>query len=175
MRWIIEKAIRREVDPAIAWAKAFLAGFETSRVDWMRIDTGRRKCSAAYGRCWYPTGAKGYRISVQVPGPFPYHQTRYTTPLYRDGDGNWPPVPGNCQAAGLMRDPHTGREWLRLTTQYEMRSRVEAVVHVAAHEFFHFLRHSRQIPGRNVETEADRFAVDALANFRKTAASITQS
>jgi hypothetical protein len=35
-----------------------------------------------------------------------------------------------------------------------MRNRVEAVVHVLAHECFHFLRHSRQIPGLNRENEA---------------------
>jgi hypothetical protein len=169
MRWIIEKTIAAEIEPAKTWAKMFLSSFEISRLDWIRIDTGRGTHVGAYGRCWYPTGRKGYRISIQVPGPFPYQQTRYTTPLYRDSAGNWPDVPPDRQPAGCIRDPRSGREWLRLTTQYEMSNRVEGVVHVAAHEFFHFLRHSRQIPGRNSETEADRFAVDQLARFRADA------
>jgi hypothetical protein len=144
----------------------FLSSFEISHLDWIRIDTGRGTQVGANGRCWYPTGRKGYRISIQVPGPFLYRQTRYTTPLYRDSAENWPDVPPDRQPAGCIRDARSGREWLRLTTLYEMRNRVEGVVHVAEHEFFHFLRHSRQIPGRNSETEADRFAVDQLARFR---------
>jgi hypothetical protein len=47
-----------------------------------------------------------------------------------------------------------------------MRNRVEAVVHLLAHECFHFLRHSRQIPGRNRENEADQFALAAVDRFR---------
>lgn len=171
MRWIIHKLIAEEIAPAVVWARRFLAPFSTSRLDWIRIDTGRGRLTGAYGRCWYPSGqgqnAKGYRISVQVPGPFPYWHRRYTKPLYRRADGSWPPVPSGCEKAGWRRDERTGREWIRLTTRYEMPNRVEAVVHVLAHEFFHFLRHSRQVPGRNGENEADQFALAAVDGFRK--------
>lgn len=170
MRWIIEKSIADEVVPAVSWAKKFLAPFCARRLDWIRIDTGRGRLSGAYGRCWYPSGhgrkGKGYRISVQVPGPFPYWQRRYVKPLYRSGDGSWPPVPDGCEKSGWCRDERTSREWIRLTTRYEMRNRAEAVVHVLAHEFFHFLRHSRQIPGRNRENEADQFALAAVNGLR---------
>jgi len=71
-----------------------------------------------------------------------------------------------CERAGWCRDERTGREWVRLITRYEMRNRVEAVVHVLAHECFHFLRHSRQLPGRNRENEADQFALAAVDRFR---------
>jgi hypothetical protein len=42
----------------------------------------------------------------------------------------------------------------------------EAIVWVLSHEAFHFLRRSRQIPGRNTEIEADRFADDRLRFYR---------
>jgi hypothetical protein len=43
----------------------------------------------------------------------------------------------------------------------------EGIVLVGAHEVFHFLRHSRQIAGRNREKEADEFALGQLAEFRR--------
>ncbi len=170
MRWFIHKSIADEITPAVHWATKFLAPFNTLRLDWIRVDTGRGRLAGAYGRCWYPSGrgakSKGYRISVQVPGPFPYWQRRYVKPLYRNTDGSWPEAPDGCERAGWCRDERTGREWVRLITRYEMRNRVEAVVHVLAHECFHFLRHSRQIPGRNRENEADQFALAAVDRFR---------
>jgi hypothetical protein len=166
MRWMIEKAIADEISLAVAWTRNFLSTFDLQRLQWLRIDTGRGRYTGAYGRCWYPASGKGYRISIQVPGPFPYHQTRFVTPLYRDESGSWPEIPPHHKAAGFGMDSRSGREWIRLTTEYEMRDRSEAVVHIAAHEFFHFLRHSRQIPGRNTEIEADRFAIARVAAFR---------
>jgi hypothetical protein len=92
---------------------------------------------------------------------------RYTTPLYRSRDGTWPEIPTGCQLSGYRRDPRTGREWQRLSTGYMLRSMNEAVVVVGAHEVFHFLRHSRQIGGRNAENEADQFAKGQLEEFRR--------
>jgi Zn-dependent peptidase ImmA (M78 family) len=52
-------------------------------------------------------------------------------------------------------------------TFYKLLSLDEAVVFVGAHEIFHFLRHSRQVGGRNGENEADQFAVVQLEEFRR--------
>jgi hypothetical protein len=41
----------------------------------------------------------------------------------------------------------------------------EAIVWVLAHEAFHFLRRTRQIPGRNTEIAADQFADETLAFY----------
>jgi hypothetical protein len=88
-------------------------------------------------------------------------------PLYRSLDGSWPEVPAGCRLAGHRHDPRTGREWHRLLTGYTLRSMNEAVVFVGAHEVFHFLRHSRQLGGRNGENEADQFASGQLDEFRR--------
>jgi hypothetical protein len=48
-----------------------------------------------------------------------------------------------------------------------METREIGLVHVFAHEVFHFLHRSRQIPGRNGENEADQFAVAIEDEFRK--------
>jgi hypothetical protein len=59
------------------------------------------------------------------------------------------------------------RRWRRLTTEYRMETREIGLVHVFAHEVFHFLHRSRQIPGRNGENEADQFAVAIEDEFRR--------
>ncbi len=170
MRWIIHPEVRVEVR-ALEFCRALLEHFDTSHFDWVRIDLGRGRISGAYGRCWYPTRKpeKGYRMSIQVPGPFPYRHLRYTKPLYQNDDGSWPPTPPWAKRAGYCEATRNGvvRRWRRLTTEYLMETRELALVHVFAHETFHFLRHSRQIPGRNGENEADRFAVEIEAEFRR--------
>ena len=58
---------------ALEFCRELLAHFDTSPLDWVRIDLGRGRIRGAYGRCWYPITQKpkkGYRISIQVPGPF---------------------------------------------------------------------------------------------------------
>jgi hypothetical protein len=52
-------------------------------------------------------------------------------------------------------------------TSYKLFSLDEAVAFVGAHEIFHFLRHSRQVGGRNGENEADQFAKVHLEEFRR--------
>jgi hypothetical protein len=110
MRWIIHPEVRAEVR-ALEFCRELLAHFDTSSLDWVRIDLGRGRIPGAYGRCWYPTRKpkKGYRISIQVPGPFPYNHLRYIKPLYQNDDGSWPPIPLGEACRILRSDP----EWSR--------------------------------------------------------------
>jgi hypothetical protein len=175
MRWIVDRQIG-VLDRGVAWVREMLANRDISRVDWLRVDFGRGGKRGAYGRCWYPARDRGkrYRISVQVPGPFPWTMERYTRPLYRNHDGTWPAVPADCRTAGYRRDERTGREWQRLLTVYMLRTMQEGIVFVGAHEVFHFLRHSRQIGGRNGENEADEFAFGQLTEFRRVPSTLSE-
>jgi hypothetical protein len=170
MRWIIHPEVRAEVR-ALEFCGELLAHFDTLSLDWVRIDLGRGRIPGAYGRCWYPTRKpkKGYRISIQVPGPFPYNHLRYIKPLYQNDDGSWPPIPPWAKPAGYCEATRNGvvRRWHRLTTEYRMETREIGLIHVFAHEVFHFLHRSRQIPGRNGENEADQFAVAIEDEFRR--------
>jgi hypothetical protein len=47
-----------------------------------------------------------------------------------------------------------------------LRDRDEALVWIIAHEAFHYLRRTRQIDGKNVEIEADRYAEGVLRAFQ---------
>lgn len=176
VRLIIDAGVKHQAPRAVAWVQAFLALYDTSMLGWVRIDRGReyrdrygrpyRKYSGLYGRCWYPTQRQPtVRISCQVPGPFPTQIITRRKPVYRRPDGSWPPEAS--QATGpVLRDRRTGRQWRRVYGTTRVNSLEEAVVWIFAHEAFHWLRQTRQIPGRNTEIAADAFADAQLARFR---------
>jgi hypothetical protein len=168
-QWVVEVA-RREVETGLDWARDFFARYDTSELSIIRIGRGRGRASGVYGHCSYPTAERPrYRISCQLPGPFPAQIPTRQTPIYRQPDGSWPPLPAGC-TEGLSRRAQQGgivREWKRVIGYTEARTRDEGLVWIVAHEAFHFLRHTGQIKGRNTEIEADRFADEQLRLLRK--------
>lgn len=165
MRWMID--LQGEEPLALSWAREFLEDFDTSRLAWIRIDRGRGRCKGAYGRCWYPNGKiPYYRISCQVPGPFPYEIPTRKPPLYRQADGKFPKLPAGTRPGKRVLNVRTGREWIRVVGKTRLQDRDEAIVWVLSHEIFHFLRHSRQINGRNTEIQADQYADETLRFYR---------
>lgn len=168
MRWIVARKVRVEAARGLEWARRFLAGFDTSRVEWVQVDQGRGRYGGVYGRCWYPTRKKGsYRISCQVPGPFPATIFTRRPPRYQDAPRELAP---DEFVAGVVRDGRTGRAWEQIQARTVVENLDEAVVWIVAHEAYHFLRRSRQVPGRNIEAEADRFADAQLLVFRSAVA-----
>jgi hypothetical protein len=168
-QWIIE-VDRREIETGLDWARDFFARYDTSDLSTIRIGRGRGRATGVYGRCWYPTpGSPRYRISCQLPGPFPTQIPTRQPPSYRQADGSWPPLPTGC-VEGLSCRAEKGvvvREWKRVIGYTEVHTRDEGLIWIVAHEAFHFLRHTRQITGRNTEIEADRFADEQLHLLRK--------
>jgi hypothetical protein len=168
-RWVIE-VDRREVEAELDWARDFFARYDTSELPSIRIGGGHGRAIGVYGRCWYPTADRPrYRITCALPGPFPARIPTRRPPVYRLADGSWPPIPAEC-TEGLSCRAETGevvREWKRVIGYTEARTRGEGLVWIVAHEAFHFLRHTRQIEGRNTEIEADRFADGQLQLLRK--------
>jgi hypothetical protein len=164
MRWIID--LNGQKPLALEWARDFLSEFDTSLLSWVRVDRGRGKYSGAYGRCWYPDRRiPYYRISCQVPGPFPFNIPTRKPPLYIAPDGSHPPFPPGTRPGDHVKDLRTGREWIRVLSATRLHTLDEAIVWVLSHEAFHFLRRTRQVAGRNTEIEADRFADDMLQFF----------
>ena len=168
-RWVIE-VDRREVETSLDWARDFFARYDTSQLSAIRIGHGRGRAVGVYGRCWYPTPqSPRYRISCQLPGPFPSLIPTRRPPVYRHADGSWPPIPAGCREGLACRAEKGGvvREWKRVIGYTEARTRDEGLVWIVAHEAFHFLRHSGQIKGRNTEIEADKFADEQLLILRR--------
>lgn len=176
MRFLIDQGVKRGAPRALAWVKAFLALYDTSMLGWVRIDFGReyrdrhgrryRKYAGVYGRCWYPSPQQPtVRISCQVPGPFPTDIVTRRKPVYRRPDGSWPPEARKATGP-VLKDRRTGRQWRRVYDVTRVNDLDEAVVWIFAHEAFHWLRRTGQIPGRNTEIAADAFADAQLARFR---------
>ncbi len=137
-------------------ARAFITGqiekFDLTRLDWFRLYL-RSKMSGRYiGRCDYPKRIKlrprtwkhGYRIRCSVR------------------ETGWPS--SKDLAIGSRS---YGEGWEYITEPLTLATLDEALVFIAGHEAFHWLRHSRQVPGRNGEPGANRFGLEWLKQFRK--------
>lgn len=144
---------------ALRWSRAFLARFDCSMVESIRIEKSRRRTGGVCGRCTFPTKQRPtYRLLCQVPGPFPSRIVIRKPPLYRAPDGSWPALPAGTQRGTHFVDRRTGREWVRVYGSTHLQTVGQGVVWIVAHEAFHFLRRTRQVPGRNTEIDADAFA-----------------
>lgn len=176
MRFILHARIRQEAARSLFWIREFLSQFDTSAIGWLRIDFGREyrdrlgrryhKFRGLYGRCWYPTANQPtIRLSCQVPGPFPCLLKTRKKPIYRNPDGTWPPEARRL-AGPIIEDRRTRKQWKRVYGETRVENLDEAIVWIFAHEAFHWLRKTQQIPGRNDEIAADAYADACLGRFR---------
>lgn len=141
------------------WIEEVFHRYDWSLVSTFQLDSGSRRYRGVYGRCHYPTPRlPSYRIVCHAPGPFPCRIRIRKPPLYPRTDGTFPKAPRGCRRTQGFFDPRTGRTWYRVVGWTELRSLDEAIVWIVAHEAFHYLRRTRQIPGRNDEIRADAFA-----------------
>ncbi len=170
-RWEITLTARQGLRGA-TWGRTWFEQYNLSLIDWIKLEVGRsRKKGAVYGHCYLPTEANPiFRLSCQLPGPFPTRIPIRKSPLYADERGRFPPIPAGCQRGVQVIDERTGRQWLRLIGWTTLANADEAAVWILAHEAFHYLRATRQVPGRNNEIEADRFADELLAQYQRRGA-----
>jgi hypothetical protein len=124
--------------------------FDASALEYFRLydRTGKTATAGIWGRCNYPNRRKrlGYRIrcSVSIDArEFPY-RVRWAVGTRAIDKARW--------------------EWL--WREEHLQTKEEAFVLVAGHEAFHWLRHSRQIPGANRETQANRYGCAWLDEWR---------
>ncbi len=127
--------------------------FDTSRLEYFRLyaRAGQSKRTGTWGRCTFPNNTKelGYRIRCCVslaPGNLPY------------------PVK---HAIGTRRIDEKQWEWAWRKARYSTLE--EAFVWLCGREAFHWLRHSRQIPGQNYEPQANRYGFAWLDEWRELA------
>lgn len=158
--------------PGLAWCEEYLDLYDLSKLSRLTVRDGSGRENAppgVWGTCYYPTRKlPSYRLTCSIKGPFPAVTHTRKSPLYADEDGSYPPVP-----AGMVRGQEfvstrngTTRRWVRLYGETRLEALDEALVWIIAHEAFHFLRRTRQIPGRNMEIDADQFSDDALEHYR---------
>ena len=127
-----------------------LEGFDTRMLEYVRLHdrTGHTKTRGVWGRCAFPNRRKqlGYRIRCCVSiaaQEFP-HRVKWAIGTRKLDEGQW--------------------EWIWRKDRFSTME--EAFVWLVGHEAFHWLRHSRQIPGRNYETQANRCGFAWLDEWR---------
>jgi len=136
------------------FANEQLKGFDLSMLDWFRL--GITRINPFSGHCQHPKRIKkgshqfahGYRITASVHP----ERTRY---------------PWTEQVAIGTEQHDDGRFFTYIKTPVEYATAEESLIHVVGHEAFHFLRHSKQIPGRNTEPSANRYGIEWLAEWRQ--------
>ncbi len=121
------------------------------------------------GLCSYPKVKKGkFKIRARVNvSEYPYCISVRRPPIYKI-DGIWPNIPSDCIENGWKKNFQTGKEWIKLVSSTQVNNLDESIVWICAHEIYHYLRKTKQVPGRNVEIMADAFADNLLEEFRNT-------
>ncbi len=166
--WRADKAL--EGSEGLRWVREWLEAYDWSKVDWITVRHGRSERLAFRGVCRSPSKGSGYRINCNVsrhaPYPIAYHMR--VSPLYRNPDGTWPTVPEGHEVGDLyvVTRGGTSVQWKRLYRPLDLRNEDEVLVYLVAHEAFHYLRKTRQVPGRHGEIEADAFALKMLGQYR---------
>lgn len=140
-----------------AFVELKMSGFDTSKVDWFRLKPLACKNGAGHGYCKYPERVKKgsrqfkhhYRLNAGVNQnqAFPYR---------------WE------MQIGSETHPTKPQIWSYVTEDVVFADPAEYAVWICGHEAYHFLRHSRQVPGRNTQVQANLFGLNWLKEFRKT-------
>ena len=141
----------------VKFIKEQLTPYDTSKVEWFKLL--RLKNHVRYhGKCTYPKRKKkgsphfvrGYRIGCSL-----------------NPDLAWPYERDVCIGTETFHRDSFSRSFRYVTERVCFEDAEEFMACLAGHEAFHFLRHSKQIPGRNTEPSAERFGLEWLKTWRK--------
>jgi hypothetical protein len=167
--WRVDKAL--EDSEGLRWIGERLGAYDWSKVDWITVRRGRSERYALRGVCKFPSKGRGYRINCNVSRhtPYPIIQFMRVSPLYCNPDGTWPEVPEAHKVGDHYVASRNGKnvQWRRVCRPLELRSEDEVLVFLLAHEAFHYLRKTKQVPGRHGEIETDAFALKILEQYRE--------
>lgn len=155
------------------WCEELLDLFDLGKLSRLTVRDGSGRAAAppgVWGTCYYPRrGLETYRITCSIKGPFPASVHTRKSPLYAGADGAYPPAPHGVVLGQefFSRRGAEVRRWIRVYGETVLDNVDEALVWIVAHESFHYLRRTRQVPGRNMEIDADAFSDEALEHFRE--------
>jgi hypothetical protein len=134
----------------VSFLRQKLQPFDTSKLEYFRLydRTHQTATAGVWGRCTYPNRklGLGYRVRCSVSimaAELPY-SAKWATSTRRIDEARW--------------------EWIWREDWFHTKE--EAFVWIAGHEAFHWLRHSRQVPGANYETRANQYGFLWLDEWR---------
>jgi len=162
---------------AVVWCKNFFGQFDCSKLSRVTIRDGTQGLpGSVYGMCYYPDKKiKAFRITCNVHGPFPGRIETRKPPIYLEPGETLDDseLPNGYWISGSGRARRANGEvvrWARIGGITELLTVDEGVIWILMHEAFHFLRKTRQIPGRNIEHYADAYGDEGLEKWREYAA-----
>ena len=166
--WRVDEALQDS--EGLGWVRERLGAYDWSEADWITVRRGRSEVWAFRGVCKVPGNGHGDRINCNVSRHASYPITYFVRvpPLYRRPDRTWPAVPEGHKVGDRYAATREGKsiQWRRLYRPLELGSEDEVLVFLVAHEAFHYLRKTRQVPGRHGEIGADAFALEVLEQYR---------
>jgi hypothetical protein len=186
VKWKVAKELEGSAD--LEWIRRELETYDWSQCEWITVRHGAwgREVSTypfealegytnkVGGTCRFPIGTRSglYRLNCKINTRMGWPALTYqrVSPLYRNEDGTWPEVPDDHFTGEWFDNWFVSadgrREWKRMYRRLWLEDEDEALVYIIAHEAFHYLRRTRQIEGKNVEIDADRYAEDMLERFK---------
>jgi len=171
-RWTL--GVSDITEKAEAWCRDFMSQFDCSKLSRITIRCGTQASSEpVYGTCYFPNKRiKTYRITCNICGSFPGRLEIRRPPIYlKEGEcsedieppkGCWPHGVGQVR----KKDGQIVR-WVQIRGFTKLVTVDEGFVWILMHEAFHFLRRTRQVPGRNIEHYADAYGDEGLEKWRE--------
>jgi len=147
------------LDEAVEFIYSQIQHWDTSKIDWFKC-LPLNKRVPLHGRCTYPKRIrKGSRKFLHQ------YQIRCSVNVRED---YWPRRFGWFIGTKTVKLGSGGSAWTWIEEEVVYHSAVEALIWVAGHECYHWLRHSRQIPGKNTQCQANKFGLNWLYRFRES-------
>ena len=136
-------------DDAKLFIENFLSEFDTSQLD--HITISHTKTGMFTGRCFYPSkkhNREKYFIRIGVPTKiYPYNYKTYVGVKFTERDG--------VTYSRPIEDEMT------------VHSIEDSLMLIFGHEIYHFLRKSRQVGGKNTQSQANAYGFQMLQEYHQ--------
>jgi len=177
MNWHVTLKLPYRQD-TIMWLKEIINEYDGSKIKDIRIANGKDSLQSVSGFCYYPspTCCK-YRLTCFVPSTIIYPndiQVRSKNKIYETCSGEWenPGEKYRIISKGKSYKDGVLTKLAYIYTYTTVNNIDEGIVWIFGHELSHYLRHTKQILGRNTEISADRFADELLKRYRESRKSV---
>jgi len=136
-------------DEAKLFIENFLSEFDTSQLD--HITISHTSTGDFTGRCFYPSKKhkrEKYFIRIGVPTKtYPYDYETYVGVKFTERDG--------VKYSSPIMDAMT------------VHCIEDSLMLIFGHEIYHFLRRSRQVDGKNTQSQANKFGFKMLQEYHQ--------
>ena len=152
--------------PALFFLGDVFKKYDFSKVEYILLSRHKQ----LHGICYYPSRKfqrKKFKIQCHVPETYPYITFIREKPIYITDSTQKPQVPEGCTIDGSGINVQTSKSWYIVSSRFTVQDVNEALVFIVGHEIFHYLRRTRQIPGVNLQSQADVFGKNLVKEYKE--------